>query len=630
MTDELTKTADSLERGAALVRRLSRTLPDAPGVYRMVDSKGAALYVGKAKSLKKRVSTYASIEKLPQRLQRMVAETEDMLFVHTHTEVEALLLESNLIKQLKPRYNILLRDDKSFPYILITGDHEFPLLTKHRGAQKRKGRYFGPFASGMAVNRTLVALQKAFMLRNCADSFFAGRSRPCLQYHIKRCTAPCVGLVDEKSYRAQVREAEAFLSGRSKEIQERLAAEMQKASAAQDYELAARFRDRIKALTAIQARQDINVSSVGNADVMALAQDGGRSCVMVFFFRAGQNFGNRAYFPRHGAEQRPEEILGAFMAQFYENKAVPPEIIVSHDPAEKKLLQEALGLRAAGKAKAKGKLKITTPARGAKGRLIAFALHNARDALAREAIKRAGEKSFLEGLAQTFGLDEPPQRIEVYDNSHISGTNMVAAMIVAGPEGFCRNAYRKFNIRTAAKADDYGMMREVMARRFKRAQEEGRGPGSEDWPDLLLIDGGAGQLGAVMEVLEELGVADDVRVVAIAKGPDRHAGREKFFMPGRAMFQLPESDPVLHYLQRLRDEAHRFAVGAHRTRRAKAVSQSPLDEIPGIGAARKKALLHHFGSAQEVARAGIKDLRQVDGISKAVAEAIYNHFHDSE
>ena len=607
----------SLERGAALIRRLAKTLPDTPGVYRMLNKDGDALYVGKAKSLRKRVITYANVERLPLRLQRMVAETQDMMFVHTHTEVEALLLESNLIKKLEPRYNVLMRDDKSFPYIMLTGDHDFPLLTKHRGSQKRKGDYFGPFASGLAVNRTIIALQKAFMLRNCTDSYFSQRKRPCLQYHIKRCTAPCVGNVSKAEYAQQVKEAKAFLSGKSSDVQEKLAARMQTASDRQDYEAAAQFRDRIRALTAIQARQDINVKNLGDADVVGLYREDGRSCIQVFFFRAGQNFGNRAYFPRHTADEAAEDILGAFIAQFYENKPVPKEIIVSHGLKEKALLEQAFGAT-----------RFTVPKGGARKRLVEFVINNARDALAHERLKLASEKKLLEGVAELFGLEDMPQRIEVYDNSHISGTNMVGGMIVAGPEGFRKNAYRKFNIRQADEADDYGMMREVMERRFGRAVREDKGPGAEDWPDLVLIDGGKGQLSSVTEVLEGFGIADELTIVSIAKGPDRNAGREKFFMKGCAMFQLPEHDPVLHYLQRLRDEAHRFAIGAHRTRRTKDISKSPLDDIPGIGAKRKKALLHHFGSAEGVAGAGVKDLQQVEGISQAVAEKIYSYFHE--
>lgn len=618
----------SLARGAALIRRYAKSLPETPGVYRMLDQDGKALYVGKAKALKKRVETYANVDKLPLRLQRMVAETQEMMFVHTHTEVEALLLESNLIKKLKPRYNVLLRDDKSFPYILITGDHEFPLLTKHRGARKRKGDYYGPFASVGAVNRTLIAMQKAFMLRNCTDSYFANRKRPCLQYHIKRCTAPCVGKVSAADYAQQVREAKEFLSGKSHDIQSRLATAMQEASDAMEFEKAAGLRDRIRALTSVQARQDINVRNMGDADVIGLFSKDGKTCVQVFFFRAGQNFGNHAYFPRHSADDTPAEILGAFMAQFYENKPVPSEIITSIEPQDRELLEEALG----GKTHVhtKSGVKITVPQRGARKRLVDFVLKNAEDALAREALKLASEVKLLKGVAELFGLDDIPQRIEVYDNSHISGTNMVGGMIVAGPEGFRKAAYRKFNIKTADAADDYGMMREVMERRFGRALKEANGPGTPDWPDILLVDGGLGQFNMVKDVLEDLGVYDDTLLVSISKGPDRNAGREKFLVAGREdePFQLSEQDAVLHYLQRLRDEAHRFAITTHRARRTKQISDSPLDGVPGIGAKRKKALLLHFGSGKEVQNAGVHDLQKVEGISAELAQTIYDYFHD--
>ena len=622
MSEDILKTP--LQDGADLIRRLSRTLPETPGVYRMLAENGDVLYVGKAKALKRRVGSYANVNKLPMRLKRMVAETKDMVFVHTHTETEALLLESNLIKKLKPRYNVLMRDDKSFPYILITGEHEFPLLTKHRGAQKIKGKYFGPFANAGAVNRTLIALQKAFMLRNCSDNVFKDRKRPCLQYHIKRCTAPCVGYVSERDYQDQVEQAAKFLSGKSADVQEKLAKKMQDLSDAQDYESAAKFRDRIKALTAIQARQDINIKSLGDADVLGLYREEGKSCIQVFFFRGGQNYGNRAYFPRHSADDKDEDILGAFMAQFYENKPVPAEIIISQKITDRALLEQALN----EKKNVHRKVSIKLPASGARKRLTEFVINNARDALAREVIKRASEQAMIDKVMSLFDMEESPKRIEVYDNSHISGTNMVGAMIVAGPEGFRKNAYRKFNIKSADESDDYGMMREVMERRFGRALKEDKGPGSEDWPDLILIDGGKGQLSSVMSVLEELGIADNLCVVSIAKGPDRHAGREKFFRPGHDMFQLPENDPVLHYLQRLRDEAHRFAIGAHRTRRKADISKSPLDGIPGVGAKRKKALLHYFGSGEAAAKAGVADLQKVEGVSKALAQSIYDHFHD--
>jgi excinuclease ABC subunit C len=614
----------SLEQGAKLIRRFVKTLPDTPGVYRMLDKDGGVLYVGKAKSLKKRVVSYANYGKLPLRLQRMVAATKDMMFVHTHTEVEALLLESNLIKKLKPRYNVLLRDDKSFPYILITGDHDFPLLTKHRGARKRKGDYFGPFASAGAVNRTLTALQKAFMLRNCTDSYFENRSRPCLQYHIKRCTAPCVAKVSTEEYAAQVKQAQNFLSGKSQGVQEELAQEMQTASDALDYERAAALRDRIKALTAIQAKQDINIAHVGDADVIGLYQEKGKTCVQVFFFRAGKNFGNHAYFPRHGEDENVANILGAFIAQFYENKPIPPDIIVSEKPADDVLLAQALN----AKESVHRKVAISVPQRGDRKRLIDFVIRNAKEALERENIKQASAKKLLRDTAKVFDLDEIPQRIEIYDNSHISGTNMVGAMVVAGPEGFRKNAYRKFNIKQAAAADDFGMMREVLERRFGRALKEDKGPGSEDWPDILLIDGGQGQYNAVKEILEDLGVFDKMLLVSIAKGVDRHAGREHFFVEGKAPFQLPVHDPVLHYLQRLRDEAHRFAITTHRARRTKQISASPLDDVPGIGAKRKKALLLHFGSGKDVQNAGVQDLQKVDGVSADLAQKIYDYFHD--
>lgn len=614
----------ALARGAGLIRNFAQSLPETPGVYRMLSDSGDVLYVGKAKALKRRVLSYAVAETLPVRLQRMVAQTTDMVFVHTHTEVEALLLESNLIKTLKPRYNVLLRDDKSFPYILITRDHDFPLLTKHRGVHKIRGDYFGPFASVASVNHTVAILQRGFMLRNCADTVFANRTRPCLQYHIKRCTAPCVGYVDAHAYGEQVQMAYDFLSGKSREVQDDFAAKMQEASAQQDYEEAAKYRDRIKALTMIQSSQDVNVAGLGDADIAALWQEDGRSCVMVFFFRGGQNFGNRAYFPRHGADEFPEDILAAFLAQFYENKPVPKDILLSHPVADASLLEDALTARVKGKYK----VRLHVPEKGQKRRLIDLVTRNAREALAREALQLAGAGKLLDGVAALFGLDEAPQRIEIYDNSHIAGTNMVGGMVVAGSEGFRKNAYRKFNIREADSADDYGMMREVMQRRFGKAIEEGRGPDTEDWPDLVLIDGGLGQLNAVRAVIEDLGVADTLTLVSIAKGPDRNAGREKFFMMDRDMFQLPVDDPVLHYLQRLRDEAHRFAIGSHRARRAKQISSSPLDDVPGIGVKRKKALLLHFGSAQEVARAGVQDLEQVTGISRSAAEKIYNHFHE--
>lgn len=614
------KLISSVQLGVETLRKHIKKLPDTPGVYRMISDAGDVLYVGKAKSLKKRVSSYTHAGKLPVRLQRMVALTRDMEFVHTHTEAEALLLESNLIKKLKPRFNVLLRDDKSFPYILLTGDHDFAQVIKHRGAKKRKGTYYGPFASAGDVNRTIGILQKAFMLRNCTDSYFAQRKRPCLQYHIKRCTAPCVGLVSVEEYAEQSAQARAFLEGRSDVVQERMAGAMQEASACQDYELAAQYRDRIQALSSIQAHQDINVEGLADVDVVALAQKAGRSCVQVFFFRGGHNHGNRSYFPRHDADEEGAVILSSFLAQFYEDKPVPSEILVSEVPDDLDVLQDALSVKSD-----RTKVRITASVRSARRRLLDFALKNACASLDKHLSDKANEGQMLEGLMKLFDMDDVPGRIEVYDNSHISGTNMVGGMVVAGPDGFNKSAYRKFNIKSAKAADDYGMMREVMERRFKRALEDDGA--AEEWPDLLLIDGGKGQLSACQEVLEEYGVLDRLSVVAISKGEDRNAGREKFHMIGRPVFDLPVNDPVLHYLQRLRDEAHRFAIGAHRARRKKQISASPLDEVAGIGAKRKKALLLRFGSAKAVAEAGVEDLMSASGISRSIAEKIYDHFH---
>lgn len=618
-----TKTT-SLERGAEVIRNFVRNLPNAPGVYRMLNASGDLLYVGKAKALKKRVASYTHTSQLPNRIKRMVAETTEMVFVVTHTEVEALLLEANLIKKLKPRYNIQLRDGKSFSYIFITGDHDFPQLVKHRGARNRKGQYFGPFASTGAVNWTVTILQRAFMLRTCSDSVFAQRTRPCLQYHIKRCTAPCVQKISQAEYALQVEQARAFMTGKSRDIQDEFARQMHAASDALDFETAARLRDRIKALTTIQSRQDINVAEIDDADIIAIAQREGQSCVQVFFFRGGHNYGNRAYFPKHEKDEAADSILGAFLAQFYEDKPAAPMILINHKVEDMALLEEAFSAREGTR-----RVRIGVPERGTRKRLIDFVEKNAADALARHLLERAGDAAMLDGVAKLFGLEEPPKRIEVYDNSHIAGTDMVGGMIVAGAEGFIKNAYRKFNIKEAEAGDDYGMMREVMTRRFRRMGEEGFGPGAADWPDLLLIDGGLGQLSAVNDVLTEIGIAEQVAVIGIAKGPDRNAGREKFFMNGREMFQLPENDPVLHYLQRLRDEVHRYAIGTHRAKRIKKIGTSPLDSIPGIGARRKKALLQYFGSAQEVARAGVDALEKAEGISHATALKIYNFFHDN-
>ncbi len=612
---------NGVERGAAAILGYVRKLGNEPGVYRMVSAKGEVLYVGKARSLKKRVISYTRPEKQPIRIQRMIALTETMEFVQTHTEAEALLLESNLIKKLKPRYNVLLRDDKSFPYIFLSADHDFPTIRKHRGAKKQKGVYYGPFAGAADVNHTIALLQRIFLLRNCSDSYFAARKRPCLQYHIKRCTAPCVGYVSKEQYAEQISGAEDFLDGKSRAVQERFEKAMEKASLSMDYEAAADYRDRIRALTAIQARQDVDIEGVGDADVMALARQHGKSCIEVFFFRSGRNYGNRSYFPRHDAEETEENILAAFMAQFYENKPIPKEIVVSHDLAEKKLLEEAFGTRV------KHRVKIVKPQSGVRRRVLNFVATNAAASLQRHHAERAGEEKLLRGLADLVGLESLPRRIEVYDNSHISGTNMVGAMVVAGPEGLRKSAYRKFNIKQAGASDDYGMMREVLTRRFSRAMKEDPEMAGENWPDVVMIDGGQGQFSVASDVLANFGLAEMVKLVAIAKGEDRNAGREKFFTADKKSFTLPPNDAVLHYMQRLRDEAHRFAIGAHRTRRKMEMGRSALDEIQGIGAKRKKLLLQHFGSAKAVGEAGIHDLMKVQGISRAFAQKIYDHFH---
>lgn len=609
-------------KGHETILEFVKTLPGMPGVYRMMNAAGDVLYVGKAKSLKKRVIAYTQPEKHSIRIQRMIAATATMEFTTTHTEAEALLLEANLIKKLKPRYNILLRDDKSFPFILITGGHDYPQVTKHRGSKDRDGEYFGPFASGMAVNETLTVLQRAFQLRTCSDNIFALRTRPCLQYQIKRCTAPCVGRVTKEQYAAQVDLARQFLTGKSRSIQEKFVAEMQKASDATDFETAAFYRDRIRALTMIQQEQLVHIDGIESADFHVLAQDKGQSCVQVFFFRAGQNYGNRSYFPRHEKDESPEDILSAFVAQFYTNKPVPKEIVTNHVLAGQDVIEEAL------KMKAGYKVSILNPSRGAKKEIIDMAAKNAREALQRRMAVEASQAEVFERLADLFGLDAPPERIEVFDNSHISGSHAVGAMIVASQDGFMKNAYRKFNIKgPVAPGDDYGMMKEVLTRRFQALLKDGEAQGQ--WPDLLLIDGGQGQLSAVQTVLTELGV-QGVPVVSIAKGPDRNAGRERFFMEGREPVSLEQGDPVLYFMQRVRDEAHRFAITTHRARRSAAIGQNPLDAIAGIGGKRKKALLLHFGSAKGVAEAGVADLQKVAGISKAVAEKIYGFFHEKE
>ena len=619
--------------GATVIDGYLKTLPSAPGVYRMINTKGDVLYVGKAKNLKKRVASYTRPDRQPNRTRRMIAETASMEFVTTHTEAEALLLEANLIKRYRPRYNILLRDDKSFPSILLTGEHAFPQVLKHRGAESRKGDYYGPFASVWAVNEALATLQRAFLLRSCTDTVFANRTRPCLLHQIKRCSAPCVGRISEAEYGASVEHARAFLAGGSQKIQRHFSRLMQDASDAEEYEKAAGYRDRIRALTRIQAHQDINLKGVGDADVIGAHQAGGQTCIQVFFFRAGANFGNRAYFPSHAREEDAAAVLEAFLGQFYA-KALPPKtILVSHPPPNRKLLAEALSVRAGRN------VSLVWPQRGDKRNLINHVLANAREALARRMAESASQRRLLEGLAQALDLDGAPERIEVFDNSHVSGAKAVGALIVAGPEGLMKKAYRKFTIRGAKQSgapagndgrfspgDDYAMMREVLSRRFSRALKEKSDRTAGTWPDLVLVDGGKGQLGVALEVFEDLGI-EGVTVAAIAKGPDRHAGRERIYLPGCEPLTLPPRDPVLFFLQRLRDEAHRFAIGAHRDKRSKSLTRSLLDDIPSIGAKRKKALLHHFGAAKAVTEAGRADLEAVEGISKATANRIYEWFH---
>src|SRR5579864_1952872 len=621
--EETSKPATGLlAQGAEVIRDVLRTLPPSPGVYRMLNAAGDPLYVGKASNLKNRVANYTHPANLPNRLKRMVAETRAMEVMVTHTEVEALLLECNLIKRLMPRYNVLLRDDKSFPYIHLTGNSDFPQLTKHRGATGEAGDYFGPFASAGAVNRTLIALQRAFLLRSCSDNIFNARTRPCLLYQIKRCSAPCVGRIDREGYARLVDEGRAFLRGRTKDVQQRLAARMTEMSDALDFEGAAILRDRIRGLTHVQGHQDINIEGMGDADVIAAHVAGGHASVQVFFFRGGQNWGNRAYFPSHAQEMSVGDVLAAFIGQFYANRIAPPVILVNEIPTEENLIAEALSSRA------ERKVELTAPQRGDKRKLVEHALVNAREALARRLAEGAAQVKLLQGVADLFGLDAPPNRIEVYDNSHIQGSHAVGAMIVAGPEGFVKSAYRKFTIKGAdiTPGDDFAMMREVLSRRFARALKEDPERSQGTWPDLVLIDGGQGQLSTTLAVLADLGI-EDLPVVGVAKGPDRNAGQERFFRDGEPPLSLDAKDPVLYYLQRLRDEAHRFAIGAHRQKRAKAITGSPLDEIPGIGARRKRALLHHFGSARGVAAAGLTDLERVEGISKTVAKKVYDHFH---
>ncbi len=614
--------AETLACGIEAISAEVRVLPPRPGVYRMQCPAGESLYIGKAKNLRRRVSAYTRPGRLPPRLHRMIAETQSLEVITTHTEAEALLLEANLIKEHKPRYNILMRDDKSFPYILLTADHDWPQLFKHRGAHRRRGEYFGPFASAGAVNRTLLTLQKVFPLRSCSDSVFAARTRPCLQYQIKRCAGPCVGRIEPEAYDEIVTQARAFLSGRSSGLQQRLSQHMEAASDALEFETAAVYRDRIRALSEIQAHQDINVRSLGTADIFAVAREAGQTCIQVFFYRSGQNFGNRSYFVARAAGEPEDRVLGAFLGQFYADKTPPPLILANHRPQAADLLAEALSLRAARR------VRIAVPQRGGRRKLIEQAVRNARDALARRLAGSAAQHRLLDRMVDLFGLDSPPQRIEAFDNSHISGTAALGAMVVAGPDGFEKGAYRKFNIKAqgTAPGDDYAMMREVLRRRYARAIREDPGREGGAWPDLVIVDGGPGQLSAARDVFADLGI-ETLPLICIAKGPDRNAGRERFYMTGREPFMLPPDDPVLYFMQRLRDEAHRFAIGSHRARREKAIRRSPLDEIGGIGAQRKRALLNHFGSAASVARAGLADLEAVEGISKTVARRVYDHFH---
>ncbi|MEL7213597.1 MAG: excinuclease ABC subunit UvrC [Pseudomonadota bacterium] len=620
--EETQKTETPL-KGHECIQAYLKTLDGSPGVYRMLDEQARVLYVGKARNLKARVSNYARPSGHSGRIARMIRETASMMFLTTKTETEALLLEQNLIKQLKPRYNVLLRDDKSFPNILMTKDHPFPEIKKHRGKKSQKGSYYGPFASAGAVNRTLNQLQKVFLLRNCSDSVFESRTRPCLLYQIKRCSGPCVGHISEEDYAESVRDAERFLSGKSTGVQERLAKQMADASEAMEFERAAALRDRIRAMTQVQTAQGINPRGVTEADVIALHMEGGQACVQVFFIRANQNWGNRDYYPRVGNEVDESEVMEAFVGQFYGDKQPPKLVLLSHPVENEDLVAEALCQ------KAERKVEIAVPLRGEKAELVSGAARNARESLARKMSETATQGKLLKGLAEAFDLDAPPQRIEVYDNSHIQGTNAVGGMIVAGPEGFVKSQYRKFNIKgdEITPGDDFGMMKEVLTRRFKRLLKEDPDRKGDTWPDLLLIDGGAGQVSAVREIMTEMGV-NDIAMVGVAKGIDRDAGKEEFYRTGQRPFALKHNDPVLYFVQRLRDEAHRFAIGTHRAKRAKAIGATPLDDVPGVGATRKRALLAHFGSAKAVGRANLADLKAVDGISDAMAETIYDYFHE--
>ncbi len=608
--------------GPEVIRRFLRTLDGSPGVYRMLDSENQILYVGKARNLKNRVASYSRLQGHSARIARMISETASMMVLTTRTELEALLLEQNLIKQLKPRYNVLLRDDKSFPNIEVTGGHEYPMIRKHRG-KRGAGSYFGPFASAGAVNRVLNQLQRVFLLRNCSDSDFEGRTRPCLNYQIKRCSAPCVGFVARDDYAASVRDAERFLRGETTSIQEKLAAEMERASAEMEFERAAALRDRIRALTNVQSVQGVNPQGVPEADVIGLHMEGGQACIQVFFIRANQNWGNVDVYPRVADDMSPAEVMEGFLGQFYDNKEPPRMVLLSHGVEEGELMVEALSERAGRR------VTLLVPQRGEKHELVQGAVRNARESLGRRMSEGATQTRLLKGLAEAFDLPAPPQRIEVYDNSHIQGSFAVGAMIVSGPEGLEKAQYRKFNIRgdELTPGDDFGMMKEVLTRRFRRLVKEDPERTSGTWPDLLLIDGGAGQVSAVRAIMTEFGL-DDIAMVGVAKGIDRDQGKEEFHRTGRAVMALQRNDPVLYFVQRLRDEAHRFAIGTHRAKRSKALVASPLDEVPGVGATRKRALLQHFGSAKAVARAALKDLQAVDGISGAMAEAIHHHFHE--
>ena len=611
-----------LERGAEVIRGVVRSLPARPGVYRMLDARGDVLYVGKARALKHRVTNYTQVARLPTRLQRMVSQTRAMEIITTNSEAEALLLEAQLIKRYRPPYNVLLRDDKSFPFILLRGDHEFPRIQKHRGARNTKGRYYGPFASAGSVNRTLNALQKTFLLRSCTDSFFANRSRPCLLYQIRRCSAPCVGRIDGTAYAELVSDAQEFLEGKSTAVQKRLGAAMDRAAQAMDYEQAAVYRDRLKSLTFIQGSQAVNADGLGDVDVFALAAKGGQICIAAFFIRGGQNWGHRSFFPAHVSGVPEDEVMASFLIQFYEAMPPPKLVLVDREPDDCAVLAEALGTLA------ERKVEISVPQRGQRRRLLEQATRNAGEELDRRLAETTSQARLGREIADLFGLDAPPERIEVYDNSHIQGTNALGAMIVAGPQGWIKGAYRKFSIKNDATTpgDDFAMMREVFERRFARALEEDPERVRGEWPDLVLIDGGKGQVSAAGAVLAELGI-DDLPYVGVAKGPDRNAGRETFYLPDGREFTLPPNNALLFYIQRLRDEAHRFAIGAHRAKRAKAMGSSPLDEVPGIGPARKKALLMHFGTAKAVRNASLEDLARAPGVSAATAQQIYDFFH---